>query len=213
MNCPSCGKKILDDSKFCRHCGFKIQHEEDSNKEQNTIDETQKGKHTSANTFLNYGIGILIIVLIILTGIVIKKAFFNTAVDNSDSDSYEYVEPLQEATAVPIVTTTSKPIFATPHPSFTVPNISTADFTENEAFTVAESVVKQKLLSPSTAKFCKFTDAVCHYDYYEDRWTVTGWVDSQNSFGSMIRQNFTAVFQPVRKNGTIGCQHGTVTFS
>lgn len=91
---------------------------------------------------------------------------------------------------------------------------SSAKLTNIEAFTVAEYVVKEFLVSPSTAKFCKYTEATCSYNSSTDRWTVKGWVDSQNTYGATIRQNFTAVFQPVKDtSGNIGAKHGTVDFN
>ena len=103
---------------------------------------------------------------------------------------------------------------STPMPSstYTLPP-KKSSFTNVEAFTVAEYIVKQELIAPSTAKLCKITDATCTYNESTDRWIVKGWVNSQNSYGAMIKQNFTAEFQPVRDNkGNIGCKHGSVKF-
>lgn len=63
---------------------------------------------------------------------------------------------------------------------------------EFDAVVVAENIVESKLKSPSTAKFCK------HKEYSitcsEDTWTVSGYVDAQNSFGATLRNNFTVKF-------------------
>jgi hypothetical protein len=52
----------------------------------------------------------------------------------------------------------------------------------------AEEVIKKILKSPTTAEFSdvkayEFTDL-------KDVWGISGYVDSQNSFGAMIRSNF-----------------------
>ena len=77
--------------------------------------------------------------------------------------------------------------------------ISAGGFNDVDAFTCAEDIVKHNLKSPSTAKFCKITEATCTYDSSTNYWTVKGWVDAENSFGAMIRQNWTVKFQPVVK--------------
>lgn len=78
-----------------------------------------------------------------------------------------------------------------------------------EAFTVAEAMVKQKLKSPSTAKFCLYTEATITHD--KDVYTVSGWVDAQNSFGATLRSNWTVTFTAVKSGGKIGGEHGKVT--
>lgn len=82
-------------------------------------------------------------------------------------------------------------------------------FTKAEAFTVAQYIVKQELVSPSSAKFCKVTEATATFNSTTGKWTVKGWVESKNTYGTLVRQNFTAVFKPVKKNGDIGYNSGT----
>ena len=85
---------------------------------------------------------------------------------------------------------------------------SEAKLTNSEAFTVAQYIVKQELVSPSSAKFCKVTEATCTFNSTTGKWTVKGWVESKNTYGTVVRQNFTAVFKPVKKNGDIGYKGG-----
>ena len=63
---------------------------------------------------------------------------------------------------------------------------------EFDAVVVAEKAVKSKLKSPSTAEFCS------HKEYSitcsGDTWTVSGYVDAQNSFGATLRNDFTVKF-------------------
>ncbi|HTJ00295.1 MAG TPA: DUF4339 domain-containing protein [Dongiaceae bacterium] len=55
-------------------------------------------------------------------------------------------------------------------------------------YTAKTSFVPAQLKAPSTAKFADFSD--CTVTVEGDVYTVSGWVDAQNSFGAMIRQNF-----------------------
>ncbi len=67
-------------------------------------------------------------------------------------------------------------------------------FGHSEAYAkfTAEDIVKRELKSPSTAKFCSTRDATITRS--GNTWTVSGWVDAQNSFGATIRNNFTVKF-------------------
>lgn len=66
--------------------------------------------------------------------------------------------------------------------------VNSARHTDAEAWSCAQNIVEGYLKAPSTAKFCSFVDAkVTHLGNGE--YKVTGWVDSQNSFGAMIRSN------------------------
>ena len=82
---------------------------------------------------------------------------------------------------------------------------SSARHTDSEAFTCAKAIVKSSLKSPSTAKFCRITDAtITHLGNGE--YKVTGWVEAQNSFGATLRQNFVVVYTATKngyKNGTV----------
>ena len=74
---------------------------------------------------------------------------------------------------------------------------------ESDAWVCAQDVVKKNLKSPSSAKFCLMSEATIHYNGEDgggSRYTVSGYVDAQNSFGAMIRKNFT-VNLTVTKDG------------
>ena len=59
---------------------------------------------------------------------------------------------------------------------------------EFDAVAAAEKTVKSNLKAPSTAEFCK------HKEYTitcsGDTWTINGYVDAQNGFGAMLRNDF-----------------------
>lgn len=76
--------------------------------------------------------------------------------------------------------------------------INTARHTDAEAWSCAQNIVEGYLKAPSTAKFCSFVDAqVTHLGNGE--YKVVGWVDSQNSFGAMIRSNFVVTYTATPK--------------
>ena len=65
------------------------------------------------------------------------------------------------------------------------------------AYLTSQKFVKDRLKSPSTAKFCDFDEAVVsttgednRTDPGRDSYTVRGWVDAQNSFGAVLRNRF-----------------------
>ena len=58
-----------------------------------------------------------------------------------------------------------------------------------DAHVIAEKVVSEQLKSPSTAKFSKTSECTISVD--GNTWTVSGWVDAQNSFGATLRNNYT----------------------
>lgn len=67
--------------------------------------------------------------------------------------------------------------------------------TEGTAKVYAESFVKDRLKSPSTAKFCNRLLEMEAKNQGGTKWTVIGWVDSQNSFGAMIRSDFCVTLE------------------
>lgn len=67
-----------------------------------------------------------------------------------------------------------------------------------EGFVMAQAFVKDRLKAPATAKFAHFTDGHAELTGTCGEVRVTSYVDSQNSFGAMLRTHYTAV---VKKTG------------
>ena len=63
---------------------------------------------------------------------------------------------------------------------------------EFDAAVIAEKIVKNNLKVPSTAKFCKHSEYTITCSV--NTWTVSGYVDAENSFGAAIRSAFTVTF-------------------
>ncbi|MBQ7119638.1 MAG: hypothetical protein IJO09_05440 [Oscillospiraceae bacterium] len=65
-------------------------------------------------------------------------------------------------------------------------------FDEYDAMSIAENAVEQRLKSPSTADFSSRSETSISNS--GNSWTVSGWVDAQNSFGATARSNYTVKF-------------------
>ncbi len=60
------------------------------------------------------------------------------------------------------------------------------------AMTVAEKAVKSELKSPSSAEFSSKNETTINVS--GNTWTVSGWVEAQNSFGATIRNSYSVKF-------------------
>jgi len=74
------------------------------------------------------------------------------------------------------------------------PKIETQEQYEDvEAYIDAQAVVKQHLLTPSTADFPSSSKASIHRD--GDNFRISSYVDYENAFGANIRSDWTVEFQ------------------
>ena len=71
--------------------------------------------------------------------------------------------------------------------------------TDNSVYVyeITKDHVKKQLKSPSTAKFPKYNEVKIYKK--DDTYVIGGYVDAQNSFGAMIRTNYSAVVQQIEK--------------
>ena len=68
------------------------------------------------------------------------------------------------------------------------------EYSNAEVYATAEAVISKYLKAPSTAKFPRMSEV--GISRLEDNgFKVEGYVDSQNSYGAMIRSPFTTIFQ------------------
>ena len=118
-------------------------------------------------------------------------------------------------TSTPTTTTTT----ATPtpakststyHPTTTTSNKTATTYSSSskgnratEAWVCAQDIVKSNLKSPSTAKFCSYTEATVTCTGGND-YTIKGYVDADNSYGASIRNNFTVTLTLTEKGYTNG---------
>lgn len=98
----------------------------------------------------------------------------NTVKKNSDTiyDDYEHSETHLSVSNRGSSSTSGK--------TSTSNNKDSYGHTKGDAFAIAEKAVKDKLKSPSTAKFCSVTEATIGCS--GNTWVVRGWVDAQNTF-------------------------------
>jgi hypothetical protein len=68
-----------------------------------------------------------------------------------------------------------------------------------EAYSAAIQLVEDQLKAPQTADFPILRKI--SYKHENNLWTFNGYVDSQNSFGALIRTDYTLemVFDPIKK--------------
>ena len=64
---------------------------------------------------------------------------------------------------------------------------------------MAEEFVKDKLKAPSTAEFCSRSQQTVDI-LSENKYRVSGWVDSQNSFGAKLRSDWSVVLEKLGKD-------------
>ena len=65
--------------------------------------------------------------------------------------------------------------------------------TDSSAWIMAQHFVSNRLKSPSTASYGWQVPSKCVVASGTNRWRVSGWVDSHNSFGATIRSDFSCV--------------------
>lgn len=88
-------------------------------------------------------------------------------------------------------------------------DVSSSDSDYWYALTAAQNIVKAELSSPSTAKFPASDDAYV-VRKNNNQWKVSGFVDSQNSFGALIRSNWSTSFT---LGSTSGSQYKVTDYS
>jgi len=73
----------------------------------------------------------------------------------------------------------------------------TFDLSNGEAsvYGITKDLIKNQLKSPSTAKFGDVWDTKFYTNNEDSTITLQGYVDAQNSFGAMIRMNYTAKYK------------------
>lgn len=69
------------------------------------------------------------------------------------------------------------------------------------AYLMIEDFVKRSLISPGSAKFPGIFKRYDHVKYLtEQKYSIISYVDSQNSFGALLRTNFTGVIKQISED-------------
>ena len=74
---------------------------------------------------------------------------------------------------------------------------------ETTSYIIAQDIVESYLKAPSTANFCRMSEcSIQHLGNGE--YMVIGWVEAQNSYGAMLRQEFIVTYTATEKGYTNG---------
>lgn len=74
---------------------------------------------------------------------------------------------------------------------------------ETTSYIIAQDIVESYLKAPSTATFCPESECVIHH-LGNGEYQVLGWVEAQNSYGAMLRQEFIVTYTATEKGYTNG---------
>lgn len=105
--------------------------------------------------------------------------------DYNNSDSHRYVQE-KYPLGIPVTDTSLK----------------------RDIWICAKNIVESNLKTPSTANFCTVSEASV-YSNSENKYTVVGYVDAQNDFGAVIRNDFIVTLTFTGQ----GYTNGSVVFS
>ena len=84
----------------------------------------------------------------------------------------------------------------------------TARHSDLDAYIIAKEIVKGSLKSPSSAKFCSSSEVTVSNS--GNSYTVTGWVEAQNSYGAMLKQDFIVTYDATQSGENIGYKNAEV---
>ena len=79
-------------------------------------------------------------------------------------------------------------------PSMSAPTQTAKTYSDVEAYVQAQEIIRGYLKSPATAVFPSMSNATIE-DLGGGGFKVSGYVDSQNSFGALLRSDWEMVFQ------------------
>lgn len=204
FNCSGCGTAFSDNQILCSLSSDKPL--EAPALEKQAEEGTEKKHSRNRERALYAGVAVLFIMI----GIA-----FVRVTNNRNQALHEEIN--QPATVAP--KTEYQPVSTPARPSSSVSSassstadsVNTARHTNAEAFTVAQDIVEKNLKSPSTAEFCKVTDAeITHLGNGE--YMVYGWVDAQNGYGTVLRTNFLVTYTAIKQGNDIGYKNGNVIF-
>lgn len=75
---------------------------------------------------------------------------------------------------------------------------------QRDAFTMCQSFVTDRLKAPRTAEFATYSEALIERlnddDYDRRPFRVTAYVDAQNAFGALLRQQYICTVRPPLKD-------------
>ena len=189
IKCPECRGRVSNHADKCPHCGYNIsvdfEYNQGSKNKSNAFTQScpqvsqynyqsnQSNKQAAQFQKKQRKIALIITTIIVL---MLTAFALNSFLANSHT----------KTTSTPIATT-----YSSSSSSYSSSSYSTLE-KKTCAKLHAEAFVEKYLKSPSTAKFPNYTQYT--YDLSGSTWTVSGYVDAENSFGATTRQYFIVSF-------------------
>jgi hypothetical protein len=178
MNCPKCGVPLPDNSKFCLNCGYKISqnisdNNTDSSKEQkinlNEISQNEQNTYFYSSETPK------------------EPNYSNQEIKSKTSSEKNRFGNIATAIIIGVIILFLIWMF---HACTTSSTGHTTTTAETSAYLTAEDAVKSQLKAPSTASFPWYNDSFVT-DNGDGTYTVSAYVDAENSFGAKIRSNWS----------------------
>lgn len=186
--CPKCGKEISEKSVYCLYCGANVSefrtepestaHEPASNdiKPAEAVQKpeiAEPKKNENMNPPKKRGLhGLSILILATLALFIIVGAFQKSSRNSSEADSQSGTSSTSRRSS----------------------SSSRSTEVESAVYVLAKKCVKNHLKAPSTAEFCSMSD--CEFREGEDGvYMMAGTVDSQNTYGAMLRETWSIMAQ------------------
>ena len=219
MKCIKCGEEIPDGSPFCNKCGASQEgnnNQSVNNSEQNTvgnpINKFLKMPKNQKSMIIIFVVIMAVITYYINSNNISSQSVNNTYSENSsnissiidqssDDSSIDTNSTYTDENSTYQVTDSSEIDYGTNLNSDSTDSYNLDDDVSEEpvandekgaCWALAEDVVKANLKSPSSAKFpFSYADEGVAFSKSGNLYTVTGWVDAENSYGAKLRNNFT----------------------
>lgn len=194
MKCQKCGGEIPENSAFCNLCGAEVKKEPANTSEKPVIPtsiESAAGK--AAETKKEKSVGFRVFVTL---GILFFIGLF-----------VYFIVPTNDKTEQSTSTYNGSSYSGSSGSSYSGSSYSGSGTRKQDAWVCAQDVVQSSLKSPSTAKFCSYTDAKIT-SLGGEKYKIEGYVDAQNGFGATIRTRFTVTLTLTAR----GYKEGSVKF-
>lgn len=222
VDCPKCKHWISDEANYCPNCGFKL-WDDINHSRRSILDESSdtirnqrtsqtapipKDSAKSTKSKINGKVISIMIIAVLLVTVILTSSPRTQPSSTSQDAKITTQSPSNTSVSTVTISPSSTTVnTATRKPSNTSANIATVKPKKTSSYAsgisddlkyalakYAEKRVTAHLKAPSTAKFPSYTK----YDYSEgtdDVYIVVGYVDSQNSYGAMIRSTWGAMIQ------------------
>lgn len=178
MICKKCGNEIPENSVFCNVCGERVVEESHSkNAEQIVSEKILPAEPIQQNTINVAEKREIKVAAIILFCLILAIILFGCPATSKNNSR------ISEYTS------------------------SSVSNRKRDAWVCAQDIVQSELKSPSTAKFCSYTEATVT-SLGNDKYKIKGYVDAQNGFGAIIRTKFTVTLTLTAR----GYKEGSVVF-